>query len=176
MSRVHSEARRRDDGAGRIDDGGGTGIAASESPVEREDILKILQVFKANLLAEIRAGDVAGILAPTYLYRDGKRLGGGLVLTLGDRAVIGWMRGIFKRPTTEIVPLTAIDAVQRATKVVGGKAEPMPAILVTAGDDWEMLQSPDVPAQAPLYELLSRLLDGSLHADELPIDDLGAAS
>lgn len=144
------------------------GVGASESEVEGSDILKVLRVFKGELLGEVREGDVAGVLAPAYLFRGGKHLGGGLALALQDRVVFGWLRGILKRPTIAVVPLASISSVESTTKAVGGHAPPMPTIAVSAGEDWELVQSPDVPAEAPLYDILHRLLDGNLRADELP--------
>lgn len=38
---------------------------------------------------------------------------------------------------------------------------------VTAAEQWELLCSPDVPKDAPLYGMLAGLLDGSLTPDQL---------
>lgn len=146
------------------------GAEAARSDQERADLLKILRVFKDSLLVEIRDGDFPGILAGTYVFRGGKRLGVGVVLTLQGRAVISWMKGFLKRPMTEVVPLASIDSVELGQKRVTGKAEPAPTIFLEATESWELICSPDVPAEAPLYGLLLGLLDGSVNPEQLPVD------
>lgn len=146
------------------------GADAAGSDQERADLLKILPAFKDSLLEEVRDGDFPGILAGAYVFRAGKRLGAGLVLTLQGRAVICWMKGLLKRPTAEVVPLASISSVELGHKRVTGKAKPAPTILVEATERWELLCSPDVPAEAPLYGLLVGLLDGSVNPEQWPLD------
>lgn len=142
------------------------GADAANSDQERADLLKILPAFKDSLLEEVRDGDFPGILAGTYVFRAGKKLGAGMVLTLQGRAVICWMKGFLKRPIAEVVPLTSISSVELGHRRVTGKAKPAPAIFIKAAESWELLCSPDVPAEAPLYGLLVGLLDGSVNPEQ----------
>ena len=145
------------------------GADAAGSDQERADLLKILPAFKDSLLEEIRDGDFPGILAKTYVFREGRKLGGGMVLTLQERAVICWMKRL-KRPAAEVVPLASISSVELGHRRVTGKAKPAEAIVVEAAERWELLFSPDVPAEAPLYGLLMGLLDGSVNPKHWPVD------
>lgn len=142
------------------------GAEAANSDQERADLLKILPAFKDSLLEEVHDGDFPGILAGVYVVRAGKKLGAGLVLALQERAVICWMKGFLKRPTAEVVTLASISSVELGHRRVPGKAKPVPAIFVEAAENWELLFSPDVPTEAPLYGLLVRLLDGSINPEQ----------
>jgi hypothetical protein len=145
------------------------GFAASGSEKERKDLIKTLPVFKTALLAQIRDDDVAGVMALSYTLRDGKDLGGGVVLTLGDRALIGWMKGLLKKPVVEAVLFSSITSVEQGVRPPGGRIRSEhPILMVEAESRWEILYSPDVPAEAPLYGLLADLLAGRQKADQLP--------
>lgn len=145
------------------------GFAASGSEKEGKDLIKALPIFKTALLAQVRDDDVAGVMALSYTLRDGKDLGGGVVLTLGDRALIGWMKGLLKKPLVEAVLLSSIASVEQGVRSPGGRIRSEhPIITVEAESRWEILYSPDVPADAPLYGLLADLLAGRQKADQLP--------
>jgi hypothetical protein len=145
------------------------GYAASGSDKEGKDLVKVLPVYKTPLLAQILDDDVAGVLALSYTFRDGKDLGGGVILTLGDRALIGWMKGLLKKPVVEAVPLSSIASVKRGVRPPGGRIRSEhPIITIEAESKWEILYSPDVPPDAPLYGLLVSLLTGEVVADQLP--------
>jgi len=152
------------------------GVAASGLALENNDVLMLLRIFNKDLLAEIRDDDAPGVMAPTYLFRSGKRLGGGVAAVVGDRALFGWMKGLLKKPTIAVVPLSSITSAKRDVKVVGGHAKPTPVIIVSADEDWELLPSPDVPAEAPLYTILTDLLTGAEIVDEFPAGPPEAAS
>jgi hypothetical protein len=145
------------------------GADAAGSDQERADLLKIMPAFKDSLLGEVRDGDFPGLLAAVYVVRAGKKLGAGLVLALQGRAVICWMKGFLKRPTAEVVPLASISSVELGRRRVPGNAKPVPAIFVEAVESWELICSPDVPAEAPLYGLLVGLLDGSVNPEQWPV-------
>lgn len=105
-------------------------------------------------------------MALSYALRDGKDLGGGVVLTLGDRVLIGWMKGLLRKPVVEAVPFSSIE---QGVRPPGGRIRSEhPIITVEAESRWEILYSPDVPADAPLYGLLADLLAGRQKADQLP--------
>lgn len=145
------------------------GATASRSDAETKDLLKIVKVFKDALLAKMAEDDVAGIMTSTYVFRDGKPLGAGVVLTLSDRALFGWMKGIFKKPVIETVPLSSITAVKRGVKASTPRMpKATSALFVKAGQEWEFLCSPYVAADAPLYGMLADLLSGTLKPDQLP--------
>ncbi len=145
------------------------GYLASGSEKERQDILKVLSVFKDALLREIRADDMAGVMALCYTLRDGKDLGSGVILTLADRALFAWMKGLLKKPVVEAVPFSSIAGVERGVRAPSGRIRSEhPTITVKAASDWEILCSPDVPDDAPLYGLLVDLLGGRVKVDQLP--------
>lgn len=148
----------------------GRGSDASGSEKEREDLLKIVQVFGKEMIERIEDGDAPGIFATARVFRAGRSLGVGVVLTLGDRAVVGWMKGFLKRPTTEVVPFASIESVDLRKKQVSGWAQPVPCVFVAAEEDWELMCSPDVPQEAPLYQLLCASLDGRLSSEQWPSD------
>lgn len=150
---------------------GARGAGAAGSDKEREDLLRLIRVFKDSLLAEIRDDDFPGILAGTYVFRAGKQLGIGLILTLQGRAVICWMKGFLKRPVAEVVPLASIGSVELGHRRVTGKAKPVPAIFLEAAESWELLCSPDVPDEAPLYGMVLGLLDGSINPERIPVEE-----
>lgn len=144
------------------------GLFASRSTEAGNNVLGVLKVFNVDLLAQIRDDDVPGIMVPTAMYRGGKWLRGGVVLALQDRALVGWMRGILKKPTVVVLPYASFSSVRRDSKVVSGSAQPMPAIVVTAEEQWEFLCAPEVPEDAPLYDLLTRILAGELAVTDFP--------
>lgn len=144
------------------------GYLASGSDKEKQDILNVLRVFKDALLREIRVDDTAGVMALSYTFRDGKDLGSGVVLTLGDRVLFGWMKGLLKKPVVEAVPLSSIAGVERGVKPASRRLRENRTITVKAASEWEMLCSPDVPDDAPLYGLLTDLLSGRVGVDQLP--------
>jgi|SRR6188472_658293 len=145
------------------------GYVASGSDKEGKDLIRVLPVYKTALLSRIVDDDVAGVLALSYAFRDGKDLGGGVILTLGDRALIGWMKGLLKKPVVEAVPLSSISSVEQGVRRPGGRIRSEhPIITVEAESKWEILYSPDVPPDAPLYSLLTDLLAGRVKADQLP--------
>jgi hypothetical protein len=145
------------------------GYAASGSDKEGKDLFGVLPVYKAALLSQILDDDVAGVLALSYTLRDGKDLGGGVVLALGDRALVGWMKGLLKKPVVEAVPLSSIASVEQGVRPPGGRIRSEhPIISVEAESRWEILYSPDVSPDARLYGLLADLLAGRVKADQLP--------
>jgi hypothetical protein len=146
------------------------GSDASGSEKERADLLKIVQVFGKELVERIEDGDEPGILVTARVFRAGRSVGVGPVLTLGNRMVVGWMKGILKRPTSEVVPFSSIASADLRKKQVSGWAQPVPCVFVAAEEDWELMCSPDVPSEAPLYELLCASLDGRLTPEQWPAD------
>jgi hypothetical protein len=132
-------------------------------------MLNVLRAYKSALLPQIRADDTAGVMALSYTFRDGKDLGGGVVLTLGDRALFAWMKGLLKKVVVEAVPLSSITEVEQGVRAPSGRIRSEhPTITVKAASEWEILYSPDVPADAPLYGVLADLLAGRVKADQLP--------
>ncbi len=115
---------------------------ASKSDVERRDILNMVKVFAKTLSAHIRDHDVAGVLVPTYIFRGARPLGAGVVLTLGDRVLMGWMKGLLKKPVVETVPLASITKVEGGTKGPGGRlSKETRVLIITAAEQWELLCS-----------------------------------
>lgn len=147
------------------------GAIASESDVERKDLLQLLRVFKDALLVNIRDGDVPGLLAGTPIFRNGKDLRIGVVLALEDRVLLGWMKGILKKPVIEAIPLSSITSVEHSARPPQANRyqKVTSSLLIKAADDWELLCSPDVSDRAPLYRILVELLSGELKLDQLPL-------
>ncbi|HET8861635.1 MAG TPA: hypothetical protein VFM94_00100 [Solirubrobacterales bacterium] len=144
------------------------GYLASGSEREREDLFRVLSVFKDALLREIHADDTAGVMALSYTIRDGKNLGAGVILTLDDRVLFGWMKGLLKKPVIEAIPLSSITGVEQGVRPASGRLRENRTITIRAASEWEMICSPDVPDGAPLYGLLTDLLSGKVKADQLP--------
>jgi hypothetical protein len=145
------------------------GWVASESETEKRDMLMVLKVFKDVLLSNIRDGDESGLFAATALFRNGKALQAGVVLVLQDRVVLGWMKGLFKKPVAESVPLSTMSEVKRGPQTSSRGPKVKESITFqTAGDKWEMWCSPDVAPDAALYQMLTELLAGELTTGKLP--------
>jgi hypothetical protein len=145
------------------------GYLASGSDKEKKDMLSALRVYKDALLSQIRDDDTAGVMAISYTFRDGKDLGGGLVMALGDRVLFSWMKGLLKKPVVEAVPFSSITSAEHGMRPPRGRIRSEhPTVTVKAVNEWEILCSPDVPAGAPLYGLLADLLGGRVKADRLP--------
>lgn len=145
------------------------GSIASESEVEKKDLLALFKVFAAALLPYLKDDDVPGLLIGTSLFRNGKDLRSAVVLALGDRVLLGWMKGILKKPVVEVVPLSSIMSAERVTPPQAGSFPKVRSSVVIAAEDrWEILCSPDVADEAPMYRILVELLTGELTADRLP--------
>lgn len=145
------------------------GAVASESNRESRDLLKLLKVFKDVLLANIGDDDSRGLMAGTFLSRNGKDLRTGVVLVLQDRILLGWMKGMLKKPVVEAILLSAVATVERGKKATPGRSRVSESIVVKAGTDtWELLCSPDVAPDAPLYRMVAELIAGEQTMDGLP--------
>jgi hypothetical protein len=143
------------------------GMGASRSEAEVKDLVKVVQVFRNELQECIGSDDVPGVLVTAGIMRAGRYLGGGMVLALGDRMVIGWLKGLLKRTTLAVIPYSAIRSVEEAAKVPGQLIKSQHALVVEADETWELFYSPDVPAGAPLYGILRGLLEGRLTTAQL---------
>ncbi|HEY6729724.1 MAG TPA: hypothetical protein VI039_01730 [Solirubrobacterales bacterium] len=149
------------------------GWVAVDSEMEKSAIMDMVKVFKGALLKEIRDDDVAGALAAVLVIRDGDVLGTGVVVVLADRALIGWMKGLLKKPVVEAVPLATITEVTRGVKEPTRRiCNPNRAIFVRAAQDWELLCArTDIPDQ-PVYDLVAGLLGGTIKISDLqPVGD-----
>ena len=145
------------------------GYLASKSEKERNDMLNVLRAYKGALLPQIRPDDTAGVMALSYTFRDGKDLGGGVVLSLDDRVLFAWMKGLLKKVVVEAVPYSTIAEVKQGIRPPTGRIRSEhPTITVKANSEWEILCSPDVPSDAPLYGLLADLLAGRMKTNQLP--------
>jgi len=146
------------------------GVIAAESPAEEKYFLDMVRIFKNALLAQVREDDTSGLMAGTYIYRNGKDLRGGLVLALGDRVVLGWMKGFLKKPMIEVVPYSTIQSAARSsTPRTKANRRVRSAIVIKAASEWELFCSPDVADEAPLYRILVELLSGKQTTSELPV-------
>lgn len=140
-------------------------VELSTASDAQEEIVGLLKVFSDKLLPAIRDDDVPGLMAPTYLSRDGKLLGPGVVVALRDRAVLGWMKGLLRKPTIEVLPLTEIEEVERDTKPAGGQlSKPLASLRVTGSEKWEFLFTEDADGMK-LRDILAKLLAGESEFD-----------
>jgi hypothetical protein len=145
------------------------GINAGRSRGFQNDVMMGLRAFGKSLAANMAQDDVAGVMVTAGVIRGGKMLGSGVVLTLQDRVLVGWMQGMLKKPFIATIPLSSISSVERKVKPAGGRmARATPALAVQAADAWELLCSSEVPQDAPLYGMLAGLLGGSLDPKDLP--------
>jgi hypothetical protein len=145
------------------------GINAGRSRGFQNDVMMGLKLFGKSLSTNMAQDDVAGVMVTAGVIRGGKMLGSGVVLTLQDRALVGWMQGILKKPFIASIPLSSITSVERTLKPAGGRmARATPSLVVQADEPWELLCSSEVSSEAPLYDMLAGLLDGSLDPKELP--------
>jgi hypothetical protein len=145
------------------------GAVASESPAEEKDLKGTFRVFARPFLDEMHEGDIRGLLVATMLYRNGKQLSAAMILVLRDRVLLGWMKGLLKKPTVESIPLSAITDVQRSSETPARLDKVKEVIKFNAADDqWLAACSPSVSPDAPLYKMLVELLNGEQTADKLP--------
>jgi hypothetical protein len=134
----------------------------------QEDIPMLLRLFKDKLLDDLREGDVPGLMAATFIVRGGQELGPGMAMCLQDRLILGWQKGIFRKPVLATVPLSGITGAQSGTKAKTGRmAKPLASLTVAAGEQWELLFTQDAP-DLELRDTLSQLLDGTLTLAQLP--------
>lgn len=126
----------------------------------QQDVLRVLKVFGDKLLPLVHDDDVPGLLAPSYLFCDGKLLGPGVVVALKDRAVLGWMKGLLRKLIIEELPLADIEGVGRDTKPAGGDlGKPLASLRVTSRREWELLFTEDADGRK-LRDVLAKLLIG----------------
>lgn len=142
---------------------------AGQSNGFQNDLLAMVKVFSQALKSKLGATDDAGLMVAGGLARNGTSLGMGVVLTLQDRILIGWMKGFLRKPVIETVELAAITDVSRAIKPPAGRvAKDAQLIKFRTGEEWELTCSPELPDQAPLFDLFTGILNGSLAPSELP--------
>ncbi len=136
------------------------GIELTGSSDAQQTTVGVITAFRDKLLPAVEVDEEPGVLAPTYLLCDGRHLGAGVALVLEDRAILGWMKGLLKRPVIEAVPLARIEAVEPGSKPAGGRlAKPLESIRLKSGKEWELLFTQDAGGTR-LRDALAALLAG----------------
>lgn len=131
----------------------------------QQDILRVLKVFHDKLLPFVHDDDVPGFLAPSYLFRDGKPFGPGVVVALKDRAILGWMKGLLRKLVVEELPLTDIKETERDTRPAGRHlTKPLASLRMTNSREWELLFTEDADGRK-LRDVLAKLLTGESEVD-----------
>jgi len=125
-----------------------------------------LQLFGKSLAQRLSPSDQPGLYVPMKVVRGGKEQPGA-VLTLADRAVVGWSEGILRpKPHTASIQLDSISGVEEVTKPGNVHSVPLPMFYVHAEDEWTFVShnvyakdGPDIP------QLLVAALLGALTFD-----------
>ena len=136
-------------------------IELSGSKGMQGELVGLIRVFADKLRPVVREGDEPGLMAPAYVLRNGSKLGPGLVLALGDRLVLGWMKGFLKRPTTEVLSLGSIAGVKQSGRGPDSQfGKQLTSLSFQADQEWELLFT-DEPGAARMREALAGLLVGA---------------
>ena len=142
------------------------GCAGADS---QKEIMGVLQAFKDKLLPNMRNDDAPGVIAPTYILRGNTQLGAGVVMALKDRVIVGWMKGLLKKPVVAELPLASIERIEAASKPAGGRfTKPLASLRLVGRDDWELLFAADTGGLA-LRDGLAQVLAGP--SDSEPLAD-----
>lgn len=141
------------------------GIAGSGA---QQDLLGLLRIFKDKLLLTLREGDQPGVMASAFIMRGDQQVGPGVALILQDRLILGWQKGLLRKPVLAELPLSSISQAEPGIKPKTGRmAKPLASLKLTGSESWELLFTQDAP-DLKLRDTLAQLLQGTLSLDQLP--------
>lgn len=129
----------------------------------QEEIIGMLRIFKDKLLPCIREDDMPGLFVPMYIFRGDQQLGAGVILALKDRAILGWMKGLLRKPVITEVSVAGMKVETGTKPKGGGLTKPLASLRLTGREVWELLFAQNA-GDVALRDALSKFLSGTLPA------------